>query len=177
MSRSLYKTVTVCSLLLFAALSCTKEGLPGPEGEPGPPGENGSGSAPGALNQVISYSTPAGTIFSWEAGTGGLYKLKYTTPSRSGYAITLPDSVTRYIDEGMLLVYADLGSGPAGYNWIPLQAEPIIFYGHATYTYTIERITGTGYRFSFIATGEPHIDYRQLRFVVIPKTSTEEFGD
>lgn len=175
---TLYKYITVCSLLLSMLVSCTKEGLPGPEGEEGPPGEDASGGGGGGgRNVVISYTTPANAVFSWEKTTGTAYRLKYTLPSHSGNTFTLPDSVTKYIDEGALLVYA----GTASYNneiaWIQLQAEPVIFYGATTFGYTIEKIAGTGYRFTFVTTQDPHIDYLRLRFVIVPKTQSQAFSN
>jgi hypothetical protein len=175
---SLYKNIIGCSLLLLMLAACTKEGLPGPEGEPGPAGEDATGGGGGgSRNVVISYTTPSNAVFTWEKVTGTMYKLKYTLPSHSGNTFTLPDSVTKYIDEGALLVYAAEKSYDGEQSWYQLQAETPLFYTVSTFAYTIEKVTGTGYRFTVISTEEPHIDYDRIRFVIAPKTTSQTFGN
>jgi hypothetical protein len=169
------KHIKVCCLL-FILFSCTKEGLPGPEGEQGPPGEDATGGGPGGATRIISYYTPAGTTFAWEVVTTGTSRLKFTTATHSGYTFTLPDSVTKYIDEGALLIYADRGNGTM-HLWQQLQAVHAGFYDIADQAYTIERIAGTGYRLTFLTIGKPSLKYQQLRFVVIPNTSSDAFGN
>jgi hypothetical protein len=171
----LNKYITICCLL-FVLFSCTKEGLPGPEGEQGPPGDNATGGGAGGSTKILSYHTPPGTTFAWELTAGGNSRLKYTTPTHAGYTFTLPDSVTKYIDEGGLLVYADQGNAQK-HSWQQLQATPAHFYAIADQTYAIERIAGTGYRFTFLTIGTPSVKYSQLRFIVIPKTSSAGFGN
>lgn len=172
MKHSFNKYITIGSMLLFVSISCTKEGLPGPEGEQGPPGEHATGGGgSGAATNVISYHTPPGTVLTWEATTGGKFRLKFTAPTHSGYIFTLPDSVTKYIDEGSLLVYAEQGDNNRGV-WFELPLVPAEFYSISQRAYTLERIAGTGYRLSFFIYGEHTEDLNRLRFVVIPKTST-----
>jgi hypothetical protein len=179
MSSLFNKYVVVCGLLLLLVVSCTKEGLIGPEGEQGPAGpngvNNGGGGGSGAGIRVLTYYTPPSATLAWEATTGGNYRLKYTVATRSGYNFTLPDSVTKYINEGALLIYADRGE-EGSHNWQQLMVVPAEFYAIAEYTYTIERIAGTGYRFSFVTLGIPHQNYTQLKFVVVPKTDSGVFS-
>jgi hypothetical protein len=172
MKYSFNKYITICSLLLFVFISCTKEGLPGPEGEQGPAGEDATGGgASGAATKVISYNTPPGTVLTWEAMTGGKFRLKFTAATHSGYSFTLPDSVTKYIDEGSLLVYAEQGDNNRA-GWFELPLVPAEFYDISQRAYTLERIAGTGYRLSFFVYGPHAEELDRLRFVVIPKTSS-----
>jgi hypothetical protein len=172
MKYSFHKYITICSLLLFILISCTKEGLPGPEGEQGPAGEDATGGGgSGAATKVISYNTPPGTVFNWEATTGEKFRLKFTAPTHSGYSFTLPDSVTKYIDEGSLLVYANT-NGSETDSWIEFPLVPAEFYDLSQRAYTLERIAGTGYRLSFFIYGSHTEALDGLRFVVIPKTSS-----
>jgi hypothetical protein len=165
------KYATACSLLLLLLFaSCTKEGLIGPEGEEGPAGENGTGTGGGGTStRILTYYTPPTATFTWEATTGGNYRLKYSVATRSGYTITLPDSVTKHIEEGALVIYADQGEDNQHY-WQQLQVEPVMFYAIFSYMYTIEKVAGVGYRFSFPTIGTPKTNFKQLKFVVIPKT-------
>jgi hypothetical protein len=167
------KYITVCCVL-FVLISCTKEGIPGPEGEQGPPGEDATGGGAVGSTKILSYYTPAGTAFAWELTTGGNSRLKYTTATHAGYSFTLPDSVTKYIDGGSLLVYADQGDAQK-HAWQQLQVAPAHFYDIAEQTYTIEKIAGTGYRLTFLTIGTPSVNYSQLRFIVIPKTTSREW--
>jgi hypothetical protein len=149
------------------------EGLVGPEGEQGPAGPDGTdgGGGGGASAYILSYNTPAGTAFAWEATTGGNYRLKYSVATRSGYTISLPDSVTKYIDEGALVIYADKGED-GDHIWQEVDHTPIEFYAIMSYQYTIEKVAGAGYRFSFLSIGQPRSKFSQLRFVIIPKTES-----
>jgi hypothetical protein len=179
MSLLFNKYIAIGSVLLLLFVSCTKEGLPGPEGEqglPGPDGIGGGGSGGGGNTYILTYEMPYGTKFTWEPTTGGNYRLKYAVASHSGNNITLPDSVTKYIDEGALLIYTDKAED-ADDTWQQIPFVPAEFYAIAGYSYTIEKVAGAGYRFSFLAAGQPRSTFTQLRFVIIPKTETLAMDD
>lgn len=171
MKYSFKKYVVVYSSLLLIIASCSKEGMPGPQGEPGLPGQDAvGGGSGGGSTTLISFNTSDEIGLEWEPITDRKYRLKFITPTHSGYSFTLPDSVTRYIDEGSLLVYARQADDfRAWYEMPEVAAE---FYEISDRAYSLERIAGTGYRVSIFVYG-PHVErIETLRFIVIPKTSS-----
>jgi len=178
------------SCILFA-LSCTKEGLPGPAGAEGPAGEPGvdeGGGGGSSQIRVITFFTPTTATFSWEqtasTNTSLNYRLKWTNATNSDYKFLLPDSLTALIDNGSLLVYAqpyDPDNGPI--EWQQLILTPADFNDIATYSYSLEKINNR-YSISMLAdllkrsptqTRKPKA-YVRLKFVIIPQTEVGKLG-
>jgi hypothetical protein len=181
MKRYLFVLISCCCLL-----SCTKEGLPGPqgpEGPEGPAGEPGTGGG-GTATNIISVITPAAATFTWEqlsrSSTNIVYRLKWKSGATEGTTIRLPDSLTTHIDNGALLIYAFSSE-----DWIKdfimvqLVYAPAEFYPLSTYIYQLEKIAGR-YVITVQADMEdegytnpqlPQI-LHSLKFIIIPQTGT-----
>ena len=177
-------TLIIACLLL--SLSCTKEGLPGPQGPEGPAGEPGSGGS-GGQTTIITFLTPTTVTYSWEqvnvTSTNITFRFKWAKPTNSDYVFKLPDSLTTIIDSGALLVYAFQANStdPLKNKWYQLDYTPAGFTHLETYTYQTEKVNGQ-YTIKILAdmlkrtstmVRVPMIITR-LKFVIIPKTDTKE---
>jgi hypothetical protein len=178
--------------VLFS-LSCTKEGLPGPqgpEGPEGPAGEPGSGGGGGTV-RVISFLTPVTAAYTWEqqtmTNTNVTFRLKWTDGASNGNQFILPDSVGRMIDNGVLLVYAQEEKSTNGTNvWHQLLYNPTGFYDLETYTYELTKSGNQQYRYTITILADmlksnpaqvrTPLKYIRLKFVIIPKTETHGLG-
>lgn len=172
-------------------LSCTKEGLPGPQGPEGAAGEpgideGGGGSGGDSEIRVITFFTPSTATFSWEqtstSNTHNYYRLKWNNATNSDYKFLLPDSLTQMIDDGALLVYAQVRDPGRGiFIWRQLSFTPADFYDIRTYSYSLELINN---RYSITMLADmlkedpaqvPQPDAcTALRFVIIPQTEFVE---
>lgn len=173
-----FRCFILFSFLLVTG-SCRKEGLPGPKGPQGPPGRNGTGGG-GGNTRVITYEYQSKT-FAWEEtgqiGDSRRFRLAYSTPSHVGYTFTLPDSVTRYIEEGSLLIYMLKQDTNEEMTWSPVSHMPVEFTSQSYFYYTKEKTSSGAYRFTMQSEGmyRPDLyDPVALRFVVIPKTASGE---
>lgn len=171
--------------LLFS-LSCTKEGPmgpEGPEGPEGPAGPAGSGSGGGTV-RVITFLTPLAPVtYTWDqqtlTNTNVTFRLKWTDGAFNGNQFVLADSLGRMIDEGSLLVYAQDQND----TWHQLLYNPTGFHDLETYTYELQK-TGNQYGITILADMlkrsvnqvRTPVKYRRLKFVIIPKTNTDELG-
>lgn len=169
-------------LFLASLLSCTKEGLPGPEGSAGPEGPPGSGGTGGKL-RVLTYIMPKTATLSWEkfseTPTEVTFGLKYTLNGISSSTITLPDTVKNLIDEGNLLIYGQVvprGELSESY-WHQFNYASAGYQDIETYTY---QLTTTTTRYRAIirarmlkrspAQVRTPVPYDQIKFVIIPQT-------
>jgi hypothetical protein len=185
MKRYLFVLISCCCLL-----SCTKEGLPGPqgpEGPEGPAGEPGTGGG-GTATNIISVITPATATFTWEqfsrSATNIVYRLKWRSGATEGTTFRLPDSLTTRIDNGALLVYATNSSNDFSDNiTVQLAYAPAEFYPLSTYIYQLEKIAGR-YVITVLADMEdwgstdPRLPrkFSSLKFLIIPQTGTGTIG-
>lgn len=159
-------------LLLLGSQGCTKEGLQGPQGPQGPPGENGTGGAGGSM-RVVTYTLPATTDLQWGGGEyEGTYYYRLTETSNPDYqlTITLPDSLTEYIETGTMFIY--MGGDGVWQQW---PYSPVEFYGIKNFGYILYK-GYEGYHIYFFALGqlrasELEIFRREIRFVFIPRTA------
>ncbi len=154
--------------LLWVGYGCTKEGPPGPQGPQGPPGENGTGGGGGSL-QVMTFTLPATEDYRWSGGLfEGTYYYTLVRAADENYrvALTLPESLTDYIENGTLLVYMKDGQ-----RWQQWPYSPIDFSGIRNYGYRLF-LGYDGYHIDFYATGPQSVDaFRtEIRLVVVPKT-------
>lgn len=163
-------------LMLLTIYSCTKEGLPGPQGPDGPAGEDGSGSG-GVSSRIICYEFYS-SDFSWEqTGTVSFHKrygLKYAPVTDGTFAFQLPDSVSRYIEEGAVQVFVH--GLTDDFPFTQLGVMPPNFYAFEGYSYTAQKV-GQAYQFKIIAFDIPNPNLYVpdiIRFVVIPKTTYED---
>lgn len=187
MKRYLFVLISCCCLF-----SCTKEGLPGPqgpEGPEGPAGEPGTGGG-GTATNIISVITPAAATFTWEqlsrSAVNIVYRLKWKSGATEGTTFRLPDSLTTYIDNGALLVYAShvYNGVEKGINF-QLAYAPAEFYPLSTYIYQLEKIAGR-YVVTVLADMEDEgytnprqpREFSSLKFLIIPQTGigTIEWG-
>lgn len=170
---------------IILLLSCSKEGLPGPQGPAGPAGEPGSGGSGGDVT-IYTYFTPATAVFTWQqtssSATNFRYNLKWTNATRNGTAFVLPDSLTSVIDEGVLLVYAESTNAfnISGKGWFQLSFMPVTFYPLEAYTCEVIKEQGH-YAIKIIADQEGNpsdgakpATFSRFKFVIIPKTETGE---
>ena len=173
--------------------SCTKEGLPGPQGPEGAAGEpgiaqgGGGGTGGDSPIRVITFFTPSTASFSWEptstTNANNYFRLIWKNATNSNYRFLLPDSLTSMINEGALLVYARIyNRGNSVYLWRQLSFTPADFYDVRTYSYSLELINNR-YSITMLADMvkqdpaqvEQPETCTALKFVIIPKTESEDF--